>query len=76
MNFNAEVLHTAPNVESQLRAAVERAEANVAALLRLVEEQNIPIDVGDYDSRTPLHLAAGEGRQVLLSTLYSTIHAS
>ena len=34
---------------------------------RLVEEQRIPIDVGDYDARTPLHLAAGEGRQVYVA---------
>ena len=45
------------------------SKGDLDAVMRLVEEQNIPIDVGDYDSRTPLHLAAGEGRQVLLSTL-------
>ena len=28
---------------------------------RLVEEQRIPIDVGDYDARTPLHLSSAEG---------------
>jgi hypothetical protein len=33
---------------------------------RLVEEQRIPIDVGDYDARTPLHLASGEGRQLYI----------
>ena len=40
------------------------SKGDLDAVKRLVEEQKIPIDVGDYDSRTPLHLAAGEGRQV------------
>ena len=41
---------------------------------RLVEEQRIPIDVGDYDARTPLHLASGEGRQVYISATYHVPH--
>ena len=40
------------------------SKGDLDAVKRLVEEQKIPIDVGDYDSRTPLHLAAGEGRHV------------
>ena len=40
------------------------SKGDLDAVQRLVEEQKISIDVGDYDSRTPLHLAAGEGRHV------------
>ena len=40
------------------------ARGDLAAVQRLVETERVPVCVADYDARTPLHLAAGEGRQV------------
>ena len=38
------------------------ARGDLAAVQRLVETERVPVCVADYDARTPLHLAAGEGR--------------
>ncbi|KAL3932356.1 MAG: hypothetical protein SGARI_003984, partial [Bacillariaceae sp.] len=48
------------------------AEGDKAELQALLEFGNIDIDEGDYDRRTALHLAAGEGRTEIVELLCQT----
>jgi hypothetical protein len=35
----------------------------------------VPVDIGDYDKRTALHISAAEGNAVMVSTHYSALQA-
>ena len=52
-------LHSDKNAFQLITAC---ARGDLAAVQRLVETERVPVCVADYDARTPLHLAAGEGR--------------
>lgn len=49
----------------------EAASEGDVTLLTLLAECDIDLNVGDYDSRCPLHLAAAEGRLLAVSYLLS-----
>ena len=38
-------------------------------LLRRLLRAGAPVDIGDYDGRTPLHISAAEGNQVMVRWL-------
>ncbi len=45
------------------------AKGSLATVQKLVEERGVSVTVSDYDDRTPLHLAAGEGRLAVVMYL-------
>ena len=47
---------------SAFQLIMSAARGDLAAVQRLVESDGVSVMVADYDTRTPLHLAAGEGR--------------
>ena len=67
-----------------VRAAHEAAQDLCAAahagdtlrIKRLVLEDGVDVNIGDYDSRTAIHLAASEGRAEVVSLLLHELSAS
>ena len=49
------------------------SKGDLALVQRFVETNGIAVSSSDYDARTPLHLAAGEGRLGVVMVL-SLIH--
>lgn len=63
----------AKTMSADLCAAAHSGD--VATLRRLVREDNVDADLGDYDSRTAMHLAASEGHVDVVEALVAELGA-
>ena len=70
----ARILRAAHEAAQDLCAAAHAGD--ILRLKRLVLEDGVDIDSGDYDARTAIHLAASEGRTDVVSLLLGELKAA